>query len=78
MFHLILSIGKLDMKTLKKIRKEKHLTVTGLAFTANLSNGTIYNVEKGLPMRLRTQLKIAKALKMSLKDIDFNLNYKLP
>jgi DNA-binding XRE family transcriptional regulator len=71
-------IGKSDMKTLKEIRGENHLTAVGLAVKANLSRTTIVKIEKGLPVRRRTRSKIAKALHKRPSDIDFNLSYKLP
>jgi transcriptional regulator with XRE-family HTH domain len=65
------------MRTLKEIREQEALTVLTLARKAGVSPSTIARVESGLPARHVTRRKIAKALKVSPKDIDFNLTYNL-
>ena len=65
------------MRTLKEIREQEALTVLTLARKAGVSPSTIARVDSGLPARHVTRRKIAKALKVSPKDIDFNLTYNL-
>ena len=64
-------MSTLDMKTLKEIREEKALSIRDLALKAGVSPSTISRTENGLPIKNATKVKIAKALKVSLKEIEF-------
>jgi transcriptional regulator with XRE-family HTH domain len=61
----------LDMKTLKELREEKGLSINELAAKAGVSSSTIARTESGLPIRNTTKVKIAKALKVPLEEIEF-------
>ena len=64
-------MSTLDMKTLKEIREEKALSIRDLALKAGVSPSTISRTENGLPIKNATKVKIAKALKVSPKEIEF-------
>ena len=66
-----MNIKTLDIKTLKEMREEKGLSIGELAIKAGVSPSTISRTENGLPIKNATKVKIAKALKVSLKEIEF-------
>ncbi len=59
------------MRTLKEIREEMGLTVSLMAIKVDVSDTTIRKIENGLPVRENIKLKIAKALKLPLSEIEF-------
>ena len=68
----------LTVRTLKELREENAFSIRDLAVKAGVSPSTIARIESGLPARHISKRKIAKALKVSPKNIDWNLSYKLP
>jgi DNA-binding XRE family transcriptional regulator len=66
------------VKTVKELRIENALSIRDLAIKAGVSPNTIVHIESGLPARHITKRAISKAFKVSPKDIDWNLSYKLP
>ena len=66
-----MNIKTLDIKTLKEMREEKGLSIGELAIKAGVSPSTISRTENGLPIRKAAKVKIAKALKICPKDIEF-------
>ena len=58
-------------KKLKKLRKERNLSTRGFADTAEIASSQVWVLEtgKGYPS-LTTLLAIAKALDVSLNDLD--------
>jgi len=65
------------MKTLKELREENAFSIRDLAAKAGVSPNTIARSEHGKVIRPISKRAICKALKLSPKDIDWNLTYKL-
>ncbi|OQA02468.1 MAG: hypothetical protein BWY69_01092 [Planctomycetes bacterium ADurb.Bin401] len=55
----------------KKFREEIPLSIAELARRAALTPQTIAKMEKGLPTRKNSELKVAKALKKQYKEVFF-------
>ncbi|OPY88583.1 MAG: helix-turn-helix protein [Smithella sp. PtaU1.Bin162] len=53
----------------KKFREEIPLSMSELARRAGLTPQTIAKMEKGLPTRKNSELKVAKALRKQYKEI---------
>ena len=53
----------------KKIREEIPLSIAELARKAELTPQTIAKMEKGLPTRKNSELKVAKALQKQYKEV---------
>ena len=53
----------------KKIRESIPLSVAQLARKAELTPQTIAKMEKGLPTRKNSELKVAKALQKTYEDV---------
>ena len=53
------------------MREEKGLSIGELAIKAGVSPSTISRTENGLPIKNATKVKIAKALNVSPKEIEF-------
>ncbi len=54
---------------LKKKREEKKITQEQLARMVNVSNMTIYRIEKTLNTDVKTAIKIAKILECNVEEI---------
>ncbi len=57
--------------SVKKFREEIPLSVSELARKAQLTPQTIAKMEKGLPTRKNSELKVAKALQKQYKEVFF-------
>lgn len=55
----------------KKFREEIPLSISELARKAELTPQTIAKMEKGLPTRKNSELKVAKALRKQYKEVFF-------
>ncbi|MGV8058303.1 MAG: helix-turn-helix transcriptional regulator [Smithellaceae bacterium] len=55
----------------KKFREEIPLSIAELARKAELTPQTIAKMEKGLPTRKNSELKVAKALQKQYKEVFF-------
>ena len=66
-----LDMTALDIKTLKEIREEHGISIGELALKAGVSPSTISRTENGLLIRNSSKVKIAKALNIPPKRIDF-------
>jgi DNA-binding XRE family transcriptional regulator len=55
----------------KKFREEIPLSISELARRAELTPQTIAKMEKGLPTRKNSELKVAKALQKQYKEVFF-------
>jgi DNA-binding XRE family transcriptional regulator len=55
----------------KKFREEVPLSMSELARKAELTPQTIAKMEKGLPTRKNSELKVAKALQKQYKEVFF-------
>ena len=55
----------------KKFREEIPLSIAELARKAKLTPQTIAKMEKGLPTRKNSELKVAKALQKQYKEVLF-------
>lgn len=64
-------MSALKIDTLKEIREEHGITIRELALKAGISASTISRTENGLPIRNSSKVKIAKALNIPPKRIDF-------
>lgn len=64
-------MSALRINTLKEIRGEHGISIGELALKAGISPSTISRTENGLPIRNSSKVKIAKALNISPKKIDF-------
>ena len=53
----------------KKFREEVPLSIAELARKAELTPQTIAKMEKGLPTRKNSELKVAKALQKQYKEV---------
>ena len=53
----------------KKFREEIPLSISELARKAELTPQTIAKMEKGLPTRKNSELKVAKALQKKYKEV---------
>lgn len=53
----------------KKFRESIPLSVSQLARKAELTPQTVAKMEKGLPTRKNSELKVAKALQKAYKDV---------
>jgi transcriptional regulator with XRE-family HTH domain len=57
-------------KRLREIRKQKELSLEGLAFEADMEISQIYRIEKGIiNPTLSTLFALSKALGVTLKDL---------
>lgn len=54
---------------IRKIRREKDITIKELATKADLAYGNLWNAEHGSDVKLSTLYKIAKALKCKVSDL---------
>jgi len=55
----------------KKFREEVPLSISELARKAQLTPQTIAKMERGLPTRKNSELKVAKALRKQYKEVFF-------
>lgn len=55
--------------SVKKFREEIPLSIAELARKAELTPQTIAKMEKGLPTRKNSELKVAKALRKQYKEV---------
>jgi len=60
---------KIRKNRVKKFREEIPLSMSELARRAGLTPQTIAKMEKGLPTRKNSELKVAKALRKQYKEI---------
>lgn len=62
---------KMRKNRVKKFREEIPLSIAELARRAALTPQTIAKMEKGLPTRKNSELKVAKALQKPHKEVFF-------
>jgi DNA-binding XRE family transcriptional regulator len=61
--------GNINKNQVKKIRETIPLSISELARKAGLTPQTISKMEKGLPTRKNSELKVAKALQKTYEEI---------
>jgi DNA-binding XRE family transcriptional regulator len=64
-------IENMQKNRVKKFREEVPLSISELARKAQLTPQTIAKMEKGLPTRKNSELKVAKALQKQYKEVFF-------
>jgi len=64
-------IENMQKNRVKKFREEVPLSISELARKAQLTPQTIAKMEKGLPTRKNSELKVAKALRKQYKEVFF-------
>jgi DNA-binding XRE family transcriptional regulator len=64
-------IENMRKNRVKKFREEVPLSISELARKAELTPQTIAKMEKGLPTRKNSELKVAKALQKQYKEVFF-------